>query len=204
MFRLTQILAVVAVSLFVAGCANKFKSDVARFHQLPQPAGETFVVVPRDESKAGSLEFAQYARQIANNLSAYGYRATGSADDADLLVKVDYSVGDGNTMVRSYGGSFSGFYPHYYSHYYWPYYRPFYHDPYRSEVRSYVVYGRRLSMDIVRSSGEVLFEGRVESSGRDNRLPEVMPYLIEAMFADFPGRSGETQNVVIKEGDSGY
>lgn len=200
MSRVLKFLAIMITALAVTGCASKFKSDVARFHQLPRPSGELFVVVPSDEAKNGSLEFAQYADLVASRLSAYGYKRTQDSADAELIVKVDYSVDDGKTQIKSYPGTYGAFYPYYYPHYYWPYYSGFDH----SEIRSYVVYARRLSMDIVRPSGEVLFEGRVESMGRDNRLPEVMPYLVEAMFADFPGQSGGTQRVIIKEGDDSY
>lgn len=201
MSRIVHVMLVLAVTLFVAGCASKFKSDVARFHQLPRPSGETFVVVPKDDARKGSLEFAQYAGQIASYLISYGYQQTRSPSDAELIVKVDYSVDDGKTVVRSYPGTYGFYRYHAYPYYYYPW--PYYPDYYGSEVRSYVVYNRRLTMDIETPSGEVLFEGRVESQGRDNRLPEVMPYLIEAMFADFPGQSGVTQHVVIEEDGGG-
>ena len=197
MSQVLKYLAIVVTALFVTGCASKFKSDVARFHQLPRPSGELFVVVPKDDTRQGSLEFAQYANMIASRLSAYGYKRTDDSNNAELVVKVDYAVDDGKTQIKSYPSTYGGFYPYYYPHYYWPYYSAF--D--RNEIRSYVVYSRRLNMDIVRPSGEVLFEGRVESVGRDNRLPEVMPYLVDAMFADFPGQSGSTQRVIIEEGD---
>jgi len=44
----------------------------------------------------------------------------------------------------------------------------------------------------------VVFEGRVESVGRDKRLPEVMPYLVEALFTDFPGESGVTREIKVE------
>jgi len=198
MSRVLKYLAIVVTALVVTGCASKFKSDVARFHQLPRPSGELFVVVPKDEAKQGSLEFAQYANMVASRLAAYGYKRTADSDDAELIVKVDYSVDEGKTQIKSYPSTYGAYpYPYYYPHYYWPYYSGFDRD----EIRSYVVYSRRLTMDIVRPTGEMLFEGRVESMGRDNRLPEVMPYLVDAMFADFPGESGATQRVIIEEGD---
>ena len=59
-------------------------------------------------------------------------------------------------------------------------------------------------MDILRPSSQggaavPLFEGRVESVGKDNRLADVMPYLVQAMFTDFPGTSGVTKQVTINE-----
>jgi hypothetical protein len=43
-----------------------------------------------------------------------------------------------------------------------------------------------------------LFEGRVRSSGRQGELAEVMPYLITALFQNFPGESGVTKVVTIE------
>lgn len=187
----------VAMALLIAGCASSFKSDVARFHQLPRPSGESFVIVPKDEHKRGSLEFAQYAAQIAQGLEAQGYRQAGQGATPDLIVRVDYGIDDGRTAIRSYS---SGFYGGYWSRFHGPWGwwgPPGYPGFYDRDIRSYVVYGRHLEMDIERPDGQRLFEGRVISQGRDNRLPEVMPYMIEAMFQDFPGASGTTQHVKI-------
>lgn len=182
-----------AFALLIAGCASSFQSDVARFHQLPRPSGESFVIVPKDENKRGSLEFRQYSAQIASALAAQGYRPASDEGKADLIVRVDYGIDDGRTAIRSYSSGFYGAYhPYYYSPWGWG--PPGFYD---RDIRSYVVYARRLEMDIERPGGERLFEGRVVSEGRDNRLPEVMPYMIEAMFQDFPGRSGMTQRVEI-------
>ncbi len=191
--------------LLLAACSSSIKSDVARFHALPQPTGETIVIVPAREELRGSLEFATYAGKIGQRLAAYGYKPAGG-QQADLIVVLDYGVDDGKVEVKSYPSRRFG----YGSPYYWGHYYPYgYYHPYHSywdepEVRSYVVYTRKLSMTI-RPAGDDsinLFEGRVESRGRDNRLPEVMPYLIQALFDDFPGHSGATERVIIKLNDS--
>ena len=57
-------LALVALS----GCATSFKADVARFQQLPTPAGQSFTVVADDPRLAGGLEFAEYAGSSGNAL----------------------------------------------------------------------------------------------------------------------------------------
>lgn len=200
--------AALALAVMVAGCASSFQSDVARFHQLPKPTGESFVVQPMDPSNQGSLEFAQYAADVANRLAALGYRPAAPGAKADLTVKLGYTVDDGRTAIRSYPSSFYGGYgwgwggyPYYPGH--WGY--PGYAEP---DIRSYVVYSRKLAMDIERvgpdGKPQRLFEGRVQSQGGDNRLPEVMPYLIEALFKNFPGPSGVTETVKIPMQKSGY
>jgi hypothetical protein len=45
----------------------------------------------------------------------------------------------------------------------------------------------------------VLFEGRVQSTGREREIARVMPYMITAMFNNFPGESGVTKVVTIEK-----
>jgi hypothetical protein len=207
-FSILPLLLVLAV---VTACANRISSDVARFHRLQKPSGETFMIEPMDKAKLGSLEFGQYANLVGDRLVAVGYKATPQGQKPELIVRLDYSVSSGQVRVRSYPGT--GFYGMYsYGRPWSPYfYDPFYPYPYglEPEVRSEVYYTRRLNMDIERpavepgKASEKLFEGRVESEGLDNRMPEVMPYLIKAMFDNFPGPSGVTQHIVIEKEATG-
>ena len=48
-----------------------------------------------------------------------------------------------------------------------------------------------------RATGERLFEGKAEAASTSNRLPYLVPNLIQALFTDFPGRSGETVRISI-------
>jgi hypothetical protein len=206
----------IAALALVSACSTttQIASDVARFHRLPAPAGETFRVVPSDVSKKGSLEFDTYATQVTSQLVQAGFRPADANSAATYDVRLDYMISGGKEKIASrpgfgpsfnsslyYGGAFGGYGRHGYRG---RYYDPFY-DPYFSgigfsepEVYSYTVYTRKLNLDIVKANGgDKLFEGRVESTGSDNRLPEVMPYLVQAMFTNFPGNSGVTQHVKI-------
>ena len=71
-------LALVALS----GCATSFKADVARFQQLPAPAGQSFTIVADDPRLAGGLEFAHYADLVGQRMAQTGYvRANDPAID---------------------------------------------------------------------------------------------------------------------------
>ncbi|MFZ5609420.1 MAG: DUF4136 domain-containing protein [Pseudomonadota bacterium] len=204
------ILALLAITL--GACASSFKSDVARFHRLNEVApGATFAVVPKDPAKRGSLEFEQYAALVRGELTKFGYQPVNAANASDLVVEVDYGISEGEQVIRSRPTAFYGFYGPY--GYGYPFYTGYWHGGYLygaypfgygygSDVYSYTVYTRRLEMDIVRpnpaNTRDVVFEGEVRSIGRDNRLPEIMPYLVQAMFTNFPGESGVTKEVVIK------
>ena len=211
MSRLPRIIAPLAAALLLSACASTINSDVTRFHRLAAPSGETFRVVPADPAKSGSLEFDTYARQVSDQLARVGLRPADAAATPALEVKLDYAVSGGKEKIASrpgpsfglssywnsglYGrrGRYGGYYPFYAG------YDPFWDYGFsQPEVYSYTVYTRSLKMDISKTgANEKLFEGRVESVGSDNRLPEVMPYLVQAMFTNFPGNSGVTQRVKI-------
>ena len=48
-----------------------------------------------------------------------------------------------------------------------------------------------------RSDGKVLYEGKAESLGESTNVNPVMPLLVEALFKDFPGKSGTTNHVEL-------
>ena len=48
-----------------------------------------------------------------------------------------------------------------------------------------------------RADGNRLFEGKAEAASTSNRLGYLVPNLVEAMFSDFPGNSGETVRISV-------
>lgn len=203
-------LKLAGVSLLAAGlaaCAPSFKADVSRFQsQLPAPAGETFAVVADDPALAGGLEFALYADEVEEELTNLGYVQAASPEEASLLVRFDYDVDNGRERVRTTGRADPFFDPWY--GYRSPFYRrPIgywgygFHDPFFGgpEVRSYTVYTSGVELKIDRQeTGERLFEGRAQALSTSNRLQYLVPNLVDAMFTDFPGNSGETMRITIK------
>ena len=63
-----------------------------------------------------------------------------------------------------------------------------------------------MEISAANNPGVNLFESRVISEGRSNRLEEVMPLMVDAMFQEFPGPSGVTREVTIdlEDGPSRY
>ncbi len=196
--------------LLVAGlsaCAPSFNADVSRFATtLPAPAGETFAVVADDPKLAGGLEFSLYADLVADELEKLGYSEAASASEASMLVRFDYGVDNGRERVRTTGAR-AGFYDPFFG----PWGRGFgfrrgyafgFHDPFLGgpEVRSYTVYVSDIDLKIdSTATGERLFEGQAQAASRTNRLQALVPNLVDALFTDFPGNSGETLRITIKE-----
>ena len=180
----------------MTSCASKLSNDVVRFHEGDLPKGETIAVQALDAEKSNSLEFEHYAKMIREHLEKIGYKPIDNADNAELIAAVDYTISPGRTETRREPGAYA-----YYHFHHGYYYDPFYFG-YRNywpvDTITYTVFDRTLKMNIERvDNGKVLFEGRVRSTGKDSEIVEIMPYMITAMFSNFPGESGITKVVTI-------
>jgi len=209
-----------AGALAASGCATGLNTKVTRYQAMPAAAGQTFYVVPA--SGQPGLEFGRYATIVAQQLEARGYRPAGAPQSADMLVRIDYGVDEGETRYQTdpmYGPYGSPFYRGYYDPFWGiytgrPYYSrygyrgsPFYYgwdDPFLYSggmgrgLREYTVYESDLEMDIVRRADNApLFEGHAKARSQTDELGVLVPNLIEAMFTGFPGRSGETVKITI-------
>ncbi|OYW45749.1 MAG: lipoprotein transmembrane [Sphingomonadales bacterium 32-68-7] len=201
----------------LAACASGFNADVSRFEsQLPAPQGQTFAVVADDQRLAGGLEFSRYAQVVSDKMAALGYRPVANVSEATLVVRFDYGVDRGRERIRS--SIRDPFYDSWYSYQPVAYrdrngnvrvtYVPTrqwgygWNDPWLNDVDSYTVYTSGIELKIDRASdGQRLFEGKAEAASLSNRLQYLVPNLVEAMFTDFPGNSGETVRISVAPED---
>lgn len=208
----------------LAACATPFNADVQRFQSaLPAPQGQTFTVVADDPALAGGLEFSQYASFVADRMASLGYRPVNSTAGADLIVRFDYGIDQGRERVRRtgfrdpfydpwfgysrfgysrfgypYGGRRGYWGPGYYGRGYghpWSY--GFYDPFFDNGIDVQTVYTSGIELKIDNKGGQRLFEGKAEALSTSNRLGYLVPNLVEAMFTDFPGRSGETVRISV-------
>ena len=197
----------------LSACATGLPTEVSRFQAMPAPQGQSFVVVPAEGEKGG-LEFSQYAGLVSRHLTALGYGEAPSREAASFVVELGYGVDDGRQRVvvrpdpfgprygfgyrRPFHYSRFGYFGRYRSPFYYGWDDPFFYGGGYDRVDAYTVYTSHLDMDIRRTAdGQALFEGRAEARSTEADLPELVPNLIEAMFTDFPGRSGETVRITV-------
>jgi hypothetical protein len=215
-----KILAIAAPAalLLLGACTTSFRANVARFQQMPPPAGESFIVQAADPRLQGGLEFQQYARLVSDRLAAQGYRPAEGSGAATLVVTLDYGVDNGHEQVVTspgfgYGPSFGpGFAyrrgpwgyggfgrPYYGRGFYYGWADPFWYQPFGyPEISSYTYYVSHLDLKIRRTGdGRTVFEGRARARSVDASLPHLVPNLVEAMFTGFPGRSGEEMMITV-------
>jgi hypothetical protein len=217
--RQLSLAAMTAAALALGACATPFRADVARFQtQLPAPQGQSFAVEAGNPALAGGIEFGQYASLVAGELTRYGYRPAAPGERPEMIVRMSYDIDKGRERVRSTPGFGDPWYGGYYGR---GFYRPVvvtgrggrryvygWRDPFMwggfgpgfgyNDVESYTVYTSGLDVQISRASdGYRLFEGRAEAQSRDNNLQAIVPNLIEAMFTNFPGNSGELVRITV-------
>lgn len=195
--------------LVLAACTSNFNANVSRFQsQLPAPQGQTFAVVADDPEMAGGLEFSQYAGLVEARMAQLGYTPA-SPERATLLVRFDYGVDKGRERIRSTGPSYDPFWGPWYGYSRFGYggfgrrgpWGYGWHDPWfggAGNIDSYTVYTSGISLKIDRRADNArLFEGQAEAVSTSNRLQYLVPNLVEAMFTDFPGNSGETVRISV-------
>lgn len=191
----------------VAGCGTFLRSHVSTFHRLPPSgAGKTFIVMPRDKNKVGSLEFDSNAKLVAAHLSVHGYRHVGNLVEADYVVLMDYWIDSGQTtseVLPLIGQTGGGYTYHSFGGYSGYSYTPPSYGIIGAIPFTATEYTRHLVLDFVdgkklaAGSVEKTYEARVISRGSSSSLSQVVPYMIKAIFQDFPGRSGETRSVTV-------
>ncbi|RMF17488.1 MAG: DUF4136 domain-containing protein [Alphaproteobacteria bacterium] len=202
MRMITRLLIVGLAGLLLAACARNVETQVTRFHEGALPPGHLVRIVPADPAKEGP-EFHTYADMIGDTLAKLGYRVAAPGEKPDLEVVVDYGVDQGRTEIETrpgYAYPYYGYYLGYFHPYHYGYFYPYDFGPFFGpDIESQTVYTRRLEMKIRDvKSGRVVFEGRALSEGPTRELSLIMPYLVEAMFRDFPGENGATRLVEIK------
>lgn len=202
---LIRLFAAAAAGLVLAACVGPryVTSDVTRFHTLPAVAGgATFAIVAADKDQEQSLAFRQYADLLNANLTQVGLRQfTGEAGKPDYVVTLKYGVDGPSPDIRSRNVSVGVGYGYWGRHWGWG----GHYDPWASSyANTQQVYVRRVELDIYKgatwgtASPEKVFEGRALSEGLNGQIEPVMPYIIEALFKDFPGASGSTRTVRVE------
>lgn len=196
-------LAVAAISIvLLAACASPITAKVTSFNQWPaDAAGTTFsYITPAD--KAGDLEQEAYQGYVQTELERLGLKRAAPGQVGRF--QVDLVTGNG-TRQRSYRE---------------PIYQDYFvfHPPYRDAagnvfpgfwapdrfgsryvgdrevVRTVQVSNLRLRLLDASGSApgkpKAVFESRAAYEGDNEDLPNLVPYLVRAVFDGFPGANG--------------
>jgi hypothetical protein len=217
-------LGILGIAGAVTGCAGPryVVADVTRYHALAgieALRGKTFAIAAVGAEQEDGIAFHQFADALNAKLSNLGlqqYTGPNGPTAADFVVNLKYAVAGPTPDVRSryYGGYPPGYgygfgYGFGYGHWgrHWGYgfgyaYDPFFDDYHYIETRQ--LYVRRAEVDLYRgatytaANKERVFEGRAMSTGTNGQIEPILPYMLDAIFRDFPGASGHTDVVRVE------
>jgi len=204
MKMMTRILAAALVLVGLAACASPkyVVSDVTRYHNLPTSAsGKTFAVYAVSDEQKESLAFQDYADLINARLSSLGLRQVEGSGTPDYAVTLEYDIDGPTPDVRSRTTNFSMGFGHWGRGWGWSGMYDPWPDTYTETRR---VYTRRVELSLYEGASfdtdrkVKVFEGRALSEGLNGQIDPVLPYIIDALFENFPGASGQTQTVRVQ------
>jgi hypothetical protein len=194
--------------LCLSACASTrvIHSDVTTFNRwsLVEAGTKTLKFVPTPE-QAASLEYKMYEDLVRDRLLGLGFT---EAADAQLAVELDYGLSSRDVLVREtdwYNEPRMGWYgpigrmPSGRPLYGWGYdpFWPWAAKPITRESTQRV-WRRELRIDMhIAATGTKVYEGAAVSEGSTDQLNPIMPYLVEALFSDFPGGNGVTRRVDV-------
>ena len=176
-----------AVLFAFAGC-TRVTSDVTTFNGIAGEAdGKKIAFL--DDGDYKTLEREHYKGFIRSKLSGLGFVET-EPESADLLIAFNYGVGDGDSISTSVDVPVYGV-------------TGYSNDLYGGTVSHHGItgttsipfnttsYGRNLIVVLVdKLTKESVWEATVKSKGRCSDLNQIMPYMVDAAFKDFPGHTG--------------
>jgi hypothetical protein len=192
------------IVLFLAACGPRMvQSDVTRFTATAggPPPGSVAIMPLQDQR--GSLEFQAYAEMVAEELGRAGYPPVPATIVPPPAYEawLTWGVGDAVREIRGspstiFGGtSIFGSRTGFGMGVGVPLGSPGY-------VESRTLYTKWVRL-VLRPFGDPdaanVFEGRAVTSDGSASIDPVMPYLVEALFTNFPGGSGRTETIRIPE-----
>ena len=188
----------VIVSGLLAGCSSTVDCDVVAYHSFWEPQGETVRIEPQEAEIADTPEFKYIADQVRSQLNKIGYRQAAD-NSANLIFAIKYGTGDGPEEVKRLPKCFTR-YRYIEDDYGSPYYRGL--ECYNSRLEIQSSYIHFLSLKVYQpvatgDRGEMIYQGVVNSVSMNSNFSNIMPYLIAALFDNFPSESGEVRSVAV-------
>ncbi len=206
---MARLAGIAVVAALLGACASPITTQVTSFNQWPTDvAGSTFSYVSRVDS-ARVLEQSTYEGLVQAELEKRGLRRAAAGQVGRIQVDV-------GTSSRSEDKTYLQ--PVYQENYvYWPGYRdsmgrifpgvwapdPFGPRYVGDRQINTTLQTTTLQLRLLDSKGSAadkprtVFESRAifEGEGRQDNLPVVVPYLVRAVFDNFPGQNGQVRVV---------
>ncbi|OZI32827.1 hypothetical protein CEG14_18235 [Bordetella genomosp. 1] len=185
----------------LSGCATPtVAARVTSFQQWPGDAsGQTYRFAEVDPVQANNLEYQSYRDMVRAGVGATGLVEAQAKGPARFTVTFEYGVAQTQVMVRRaydpyfYGGYGGGYYGPRWGGAGFGFWGPEWVDvpmvAYRNHLSLRILDNSRNGAEVYRSSAYINTE-------RDD-LVRTMPYLVRAIFDNFPGNNGSERQVAF-------
>jgi hypothetical protein len=203
--RLARAVGLGIVAVLAAGCAGvpTVTGEVTRFHRWENAEPRTFAF-RTDAQRAGSLEYASYEAHLRERLVALGFSPVSPAE-ARYQLSLDFSAAaEPRRVIDAWGASPFGPYPLRVGPGFPAYrrYDPWWSLPPVPIVTDLTVWRHDVRLDVwdVRigpAGGSKVFEATASAVAGVEALPRLVPALVDALLAGFPGPSGVTQHIEV-------
>lgn len=195
----------VGVVLALGGCAATVPARVTTFQQWPADAvGSSWKLATSNEQR-DSLEYRQYADMVRSAMGPVGLVEAKPGQAARFAVALDYGTEPVKIQVeRSYDPFYSPWGPYGYGGFgrrgragigfgygFGAPYPPTWSTTTIDASRSYLKVEIR---DTSRGDAKV-YESTAVNTGSGGSMPEVMPYLVRAIFDRFPDTNGQVRTI---------
>lgn len=186
-----KVLAATSVALMIALSAcgrGGTYADVARFHTNQPINRGTLFIQPVDPASQNNLEFRTHAESVAVEMRRQGFQTVPDAGQAQYIATLDITQSDGTTVTRP--GTTVGV----------PVGSVVIATPVGRGPRNATERTTTIGVQIKRQAdGVQVWEGRASKTGtagsQEANLTWAVPALAGALFNDFPGPAGTTQQV---------
>ncbi len=211
--RMAQWLTWMVLGLLVAGCTTTpLQNTVTAFNNWPSEMEDKSYAIARTPAQANDLEFQTYENMLRMELARLGFEEKPAAS-ARLAVTLEYRssvrdvqvyqpVADPYYMPWGWGWGGPGFGCRGPQGYYPPgiYYPGCGAPPIvQQQATRYQMYARQVRVLISDAkTRRNLYDVTVNGDDTRGGLPELMPYMLRAAFADFPGQNGVPHVVEFK------
>lgn len=200
--------------LLLNACSTAQQSLVIRsdIDALATPEAQNkrhFAIVPaKKDINPLDLQFLEFKGYVEKALQQRGFIKVDQLQQGDVVVYLNYGVGDPQTQQYSYEV------PIWNDYVYYPYSRRYGFYPrmsygiagYTQRIETYKVYTRYLTLEaydmeayLNQQAAKQLWKISVQSQGQSNDLRFVFPYMVTAMQPYLGGNSGHMLSVDIDE-----
>ncbi|ALM82058.1 DUF4136 domain-containing protein [Bordetella sp. N] len=187
-------------ALVLTGCAttDTVSARVTSFQHWPDNAtGQTYRFVVANPGQQNNLEYLSYQDMVRAGIGSTGLVEATQGKPARFNVAFTYGVAQTQVTVRRpYDPYFYGGYPGYYGRRgYWGGFGGYW-GPDWVDVPT-VAYRNTLTLTIndTSNNGAEVYRASAYSVSGSERLLQTMPYLVRAIFDQFPGNNGTERKV---------